>query len=241
MPDAARHPPHQPAHAEENRRMFDSIAARYDLMNRVISLGLDTRWRRHAVRMLDPAPAARCLDVGTGTADMCIEILRIRPDARVVGVDPSERMLAEARARLQRAKMSANVILAQGEAGQLPFADASFDGVTAAFVLRNMDDHPRALAEMRRVLRPGGRLIVLELSVPPCPIMRLLHRAYSRTILPAAARILSERGAYRYLVRSVEAFPPAETVLEMLTQSGFQQPAAAPLSAGIVNIFSASV
>ncbi|HUW33579.1 MAG TPA: class I SAM-dependent methyltransferase [Planctomycetota bacterium] len=247
--------------ADENRRMFDAIARRYDIMNRLISLGLDRRWRRRAVELLGVAAGGRYLDVGSGTGDICIEILRREPAARVTGIDPSEAMLAIAHAKLRRARIAVamspcsqppmsptvsqtnsptavpSAVLEVGDALALPYPDGLFAGVISAFVIRNVENRQKALREMRRVLRPNGRVVILELTTPRGRIMRQLHRLYGATVLPLAARAFSNREAYSYLVRSVREFPAPDQFVELMRQAGLREPACIPLSGGIVTLF----
>jgi len=223
---------------DDNRRMFDRIARRYDRMNRLMSLGLDRRWRRSAVRMLDPQPSQRYLDVGCGTGDMAIEILRRCPNATVEGIDPSEQMLAIATDRLQAAGLSDSVELRTGSAEALDFPDASFAGVASAFCVRNLADRPRALREMRRVLSPGGCAAILELTVPASRLLRLGHRVYTARLVPLAARLITrDPAAYRYLADSVRAFPAPANFLATLADAGFVAARHQPLHAGVVTLF----
>ena len=223
---------------EDNRQMFDRIARRYDRMNRLMSLGLDRRWRRSAVKMLDPQPGRRYLDVGCGTGDMAIEILRRCPDATIVGIDPAEQMLAIAAERLQATGLSDSVELRTGSADALDFPDASFAGVVSAFCVRNLADRPRALREMRRILSPGGSVAILELTVPPCRLLRLGHRIYTARLVPLAARLITrDPAAYRYLADSVRAFPAPADFLATLADAGFVAARHCPLHAGVVSIF----
>ena len=257
---------------DDNRRMFDRIARRYDLMNAVISLGLDRRWRRRAVgdlleiggrrtgvrELLLPSagsghpeslsapdtctasPDFQYLDIGCGTGDMGIEIVRQCPAARVVGLDPAERMLDIARAKTAAAGLAESVTFVPGDATDLPFDDAEFAGIVTAFCIRNVADRFAAMSEMCRVLAPGGRAVILELTVPANPILAIGHRIYSRYLVPLAGGLIARsRDAYRYLVDSVAEFPPAAEVLAMLTRAGLSTPRCAPLAGGIVTLFTA--
>lgn len=224
--------------AGENRAMFDRIAARYDALNRAMSFGLDRRWRRDAVRSLDPVAEGFYLDVGTGTGDVAFELLRQAPDARVSGVDPSERMLALARRKADARGMAGRVSFQAGDAVRLPMADACVDGVISAFCFRNLEHRLDALREMRRVLRPHGRLTLLELTHPKRRGVHLLYHAYGR-VIPLMGRLASDAGAYRYLVRSIDHFLQAGEVLGMLREAGFGEARHVPLCGGIVSIFSA--
>lgn len=225
---------------DDNRRMFDAIARRYDLMNAVLSLGLDRLWRRRAVGALAPRPGGRYLDIGCGTGDVGIEILRQCGGASVIGLDPAERMLDIARAKVAAAGLARAITLRAGDAADLPFDDGQFAGVVTAFCIRNVADRLRAVTEMHRVLAPGGRVVILELSVPSNPLLAAGHRLYNRCLVPLAGRIIARsRGAYQYLVDSVADFPRAPEVLATLARAGFDDPCGCPIHGGIVTIFTA--
>jgi demethylmenaquinone methyltransferase / 2-methoxy-6-polyprenyl-1,4-benzoquinol methylase len=210
--------------------MFDRIARRYDLLNRVLSAGLDRGWRRRAVDALDPRPGERYLDVATGTGDVALAILARQPTAAVVGLDPSTRMLARAAAK---APGDGRLVLVPGDAQALPFAAETFDGVTIAFGIRNVPDRERGLAEMARVLRPGGRLVVLELSEPTHPLARFhVHR-----VVPLVGAALSGAAEYRYLQRSIAAFPPPEEFAARLEVHGLGAVRRERLTLGVAWIF----
>jgi len=224
--------------AEDNRRMFDRIARRYDRMNAILSLGLDRRWRRRAVSALDPRPGRRYLDVGCGTGDIAMEILRRSPGSEVIGIDPSHRMLDLAAERARRAGLSDGLALRVGDATELAFPDASFAGVVTAFCIRNITRRARALAQMRRVLAPGGRLVILELTVPDGRVLRLGHRLYTGWLVPLAGRLLArDAEAYRYLVDSVRDFSPPRELLAAMGEAGFAHPRHERLLGGTVTIF----
>jgi demethylmenaquinone methyltransferase/2-methoxy-6-polyprenyl-1,4-benzoquinol methylase len=217
--------------------MFDGIARRYDLLNRLLSLGLDRRWRRIAVESLKPAAGNRYLDVGTGTGDVCLEIARQAPGAEIVGIDPASGMLDLARAKVERKGLSHRISFQPGDGSDLPFADGAFAGVVTAFTFRNIEDRQRAVAEMTRVLQPGGRLAILELTAPEGTLMRILHRAYGRCVVPVAGRLLSRGEAYEYLIRSIEDFPAPEEVIGVMAEAGLQEAGCVPLSGGVVTLF----
>jgi demethylmenaquinone methyltransferase/2-methoxy-6-polyprenyl-1,4-benzoquinol methylase len=192
--------------------MFDRIATRYDLLNRLTSLGLDQSWRRAAVEALTPPPRPSLLDLATGTADLALAVASRYRDAQVWGLDPGLRMLDLGRRKLRRDARAARIRLVGGDAERLPFAAASFDGVTMAFGIRNVPDRERALAEIARVTRPGGRLVILELTTPVGrgPLARLA-RLHIRHVVPTLGAWLSGWREYRYLERSITAFPgPAQ-------------------------------
>jgi len=217
--------------------MFNGLARRYDGMNRLISLGLDRRWRREAVAALNPQPGQRYLDVGSGTGDVAIEILRQAAGATVVGIDPAQQMLEIAQAKVREAGLEDRIGFQAGDATALPFGDGAFSGVISAFCIRNVSRRLRALAEMRRVLAPAGRVITLELTVPVSRLVRLGHRLYTRWLVPLAGSLVARREAYRYLVDSIEDFPRPQDVQSMLDQAGFGATTCVRLNGGIVSVF----
>ena len=224
------------------RRMFDGIAERYDRMNHLLSLGLDRRWRREAVAALGPHDGGTYLDIGCGTGDVALEILGRCPGASVVGADLSPAMLAVAARKAAAAGKPDRLSLLVADGTALPFADGSFAGVATAFCIRNVADRPAALAEMRRVVAPGGNAVLLELTVPPNPLVRLGHTLYLRCIVPLLGRLLARReDAYQYLADSIRAFPSPESVVAMMGEAGFASPCCRALSGGIVALFAARV
>ena len=223
-------------HAGENREMFNSIAYRYDLLNRLISLGFDKGWRKKTVSLLNPLPGRAYLDIGTGTADLALEILRREPTATVVGIDPAVEMLGIAEIKIADAGLHNSVSLQVGDAMSLPYRDNSFSGAVTGFCIRNIEDRHQALREILRVLRKGSTLSILELSVPSNRILSTLHLAYGRTVLPMAARLLSRERAYQYLVESVRAYPAPIKIVDMLLEAGFSSPRVVPLLGGVATI-----
>jgi demethylmenaquinone methyltransferase/2-methoxy-6-polyprenyl-1,4-benzoquinol methylase len=216
----------------EIRANFDAIAPRYDLTNRVISCGTDLRWRKIAVRALGDLPRqARVLDLACGTGDLALELLRQRPDAEVTGVDLSRAML-----RLAAAKTAGRrVRLVNAPAEALPFADGTFDAAMIGFGIRNVPDYVRGLSELRRVLRPGGRLVILEFSTPPSRFLWRVYNTYFFHVLPRIGGLLTGREqAYRYLTHSVAGFPGAAAFAAEMTACGFAAVAWRPLTGGIV-------
>ncbi len=194
--------------ADGSGAMFDRIARRYDLLNRLSSLGFDRSWRRQAVEALDLEPGHRVLDLATGTADLALEILRQEPRAEVVGIDPSPRMLERARHKVDAAGLGGRVELRLGKAEELPLDDDSVDGTAIAFGIRNVPDRPRALSEMARVTRPGGRVVILELNEPRSGLLAPLARFHIHRVVPRLGAWLSGAGEYRYLEKSIADFPP---------------------------------
>jgi demethylmenaquinone methyltransferase/2-methoxy-6-polyprenyl-1,4-benzoquinol methylase len=217
--------------------MFDAIAHRYDLLNRLTSLGLDQRWRRRAVDALALPAGARVLDLATGTGDLALAILARRPDSRVWGLDPSAEMLVRCGAKAARGGVADRLALVRGDATALPWPDASFDGVTIAFGIRNVPDRPRALAEMARVTRPGGRVVVLELGEPRSGALAALARLHIRQVVPRLGGWLSGRAEYRYLQTSIAGFPAADEFAATIAAAGIGEVEVTPLSFGVCNLY----
>lgn len=217
--------------------MFDAIAARYDTLNRILSLGMDQGWRRKAVAALALRPGARVLDLATGTGDLAISIAETHPDCTVVGVDPSRNMLAEGVRKVGDLKLSERIEMLEGDAQALPFEDAIFDGVTIAFGIRNVPDRLQGLREMARVTREGGRIAILELSEPRSGVMGVLARTYVHEIVPRVGGLLSGAKEYRYLQRSIAAFPPADEFARMMEQAGLQVLETSALTFGVAHLY----
>lgn len=220
--------------------MFDAIAPRYDLLNRVISLGVDQRWRRATVKALALGENPRVLDLATGTADLAILTARTHRDATVTGLDPSRNMLAVGREKLAAKGLSDRVTLVEGDAEHLPFEDKSFDGITMAFGIRNVPDRPAALREMARVTRPGGRIAILELADPKKGILSSFARFHIHTVVPWVGAALSGAREYRYLHESIAAFPPAERFSEIMREAGLDVIEARPFTFGVVTLYVAT-
>jgi len=195
------------------REMFDRIAPRYDLMNRIMTFGLDQRWRQRLVAELELAPGARVMDLATGTGDL-IFVAR-RYGARTVGVDLAGVMLEQA------ARRGAGPELLQADGSALPFATASFDAITCGFAVRNFTHLDAVLRECARILRPGGRLGLLEVDEPRSALLRSLHGIYFRGVVPVIGGWLSDREAYRYLPESTAFLPPEAEFRALLQQAGF--------------------
>jgi demethylmenaquinone methyltransferase / 2-methoxy-6-polyprenyl-1,4-benzoquinol methylase len=219
--------------------MFDGIARRYDLVNRIMSFGLDRRWRKQTVDALElgGGEACRVLDLATGTGDLALDIARRLPASQIVGLDPSVNMLEVGRRKVADRGLAGRIELVEGDAQALPWGDSSFDGVTIAFGIRNVPDRGRALAEMARVTRPGGRVAILELSEPRRGIMAPLARFHIRTLVPRIGALLSGAKEYRYLQQSIAAFPPAAEFATLMEASGLEMVAVKPFTFGVVHLY----
>jgi demethylmenaquinone methyltransferase / 2-methoxy-6-polyprenyl-1,4-benzoquinol methylase len=221
--------------------MFDAIAGRYDLLNHLLSVGLDRRWRARAVDELRLGPRERLLDLCTGTGDLAIEAaLRQPPPAVIVGVDFAPAMLGRAREKVRDRRLEATVTLSRGDAAMIPLRDASVDAAAIGFGIRNVERPEQACAELARVIRPGGRVAILEFGFPRIPGIRGLYRVYFRYLLPLVGRAVSRhQDAYSYLPASVDAFQSPESFCALLESSGFVHARAVPLTMGIVYLFMA--
>ncbi|WP_216323850.1 bifunctional demethylmenaquinone methyltransferase/2-methoxy-6-polyprenyl-1,4-benzoquinol methylase UbiE [Deinococcus aestuarii] len=205
----------------EVQAMFAAIAPRYDLLNRVLSLGVDRGWRREAAREALGLGPSRILDVATGTADFALELAARAPGAEVVGSDFVPQMLEIGRAKARARGLT--VRLEEGDALKLPYPDGSFDAVTCAFGFRNFADYSRGLTEMWRVLSPGGRLVILEFPPPRPGLFGSVFRLYFRHVLPRVGAMVSgNAGAYTYLPESVLAFPEPERLAGLMHATGFR-------------------
>lgn len=219
-------------------QLFDRIAGTYDSLNHVLSLNIDRRWRRKAVRTL--SANAKLLDVAIGTADLTIEILRQQKASHITGIDLSRKMMAIGEQKVAKLGYSDLVTFDYGSAQQMPYADASFDAVTCAYGVRNFANMDEGLREMHRVLRPGGELMILEFSYPTNPLIRRGYNLYFSHILPFIGNLFSrDKGAYTYLNRSVKDFPYGEAFAEHLRAAGFSGITVTPLTFGITTIYHA--
>ena len=220
---------------EQVEHMFDAISPKYDLLNRVFSLGTDQAWRRRVMRRVAEEPVDRLLDVATGTADLAM--LAAKQVRHVDGADISEGMLAHGREKVQRAGLAGRVVLHQGDAAALPFTDGAFDAVTVAFGVRNFEDLPRGVGGMLRVLKPGGRLFVLEFSRPR-GLLAPFFRLYFHSVMPFIGRLISkDRAAYAYLPASVDAFPEGAAFEAILKNQGAREVRSERLTGGIATLY----
>jgi len=219
--------------------MFDAIAGRYDVLNHILSAGVDRRWRRLAIRSLGLTGTERLVDVCTGTADLAVAACAAQPGAaRVIGVDFARAMLRVGQEKVSRARLGRSIALVRGDATRLPLADRSVDAATVAFGIRNVEDTAAAVVELHRVMVPGGRLAVLEFAVPTLPVVRGFYLWYFEHVLPRVGRFVSRhRAAYSYLPESVAAFRSPEEFVKLLRQAGFGDIRADPLTLGVVMLY----
>lgn len=223
---------------EQVERMFDAISPKYDLLNRLLSLGIDQGWRRKVMRLVAQESVGHLLDVATGTADLAI--MAAPKATHITGIDISEGMLAHGRTKVAKAKLEKKITLIQADSTELPFAEASFDAVTVAFGVRNFEDLEQGLREMIRVLRPNGRIFILEFSRPQHTPMRQLFRFYFHHVMPVIGRSISkDNAAYTYLPKSVDAFPEGKDFQYLLARCGGREVVARSLTGGIATLYTA--
>jgi len=206
------------------RDLFRRVAPRYDFLNRLLSFRRDVGWRRFTAAKAGLTPGARVLDIATGTGDLAFELARyVGKEGQVIGLDFVEEMLVRARAKAQAYGLAEICQFVQGNALDLPFPDDTFDAATIAFGLRNVTDRERCLAEMRRVVRPGGRVLVLEFSRPVWPVFREIYFLYFRYLVPLIGRLVQgDPDTYRYLPETVMEFPDQEALAAMLRAAGLR-------------------
>ena len=223
---------------EQIRSMFGAIAPRYDFLNRLLSLGIDRRWRRIAVGMVRCSPGGRILDIATGTGDVALAIAaHTQSDVRITGMDFCPEMVDICREKVAASPFAGRIVLAVAPCEEIPFPDDSFDSVTIAFGIRNVVDRPRGLAEMYRVLKPGGNAVILEFSTPVSPLFKALYHWYFLKVLPAIGGFFSQKSAYQYLPDSVLDFPSRTEFKGLMTRAGFRNPTHRDLSFGIAAIY----
>lgn len=225
---------------EQVEQMFDNIAPRYDLLNRVLSLGIDRSWRKRAIRRLRDGQPQEILDVATGTGDLAIEVARRLQPRRVVGLDISREMLHVGRQKIARQNLQDTIEMVHGDSENIDFPDNTFDAITVAFGVRNFENLSAGLREMQRVLKPGGKLVVLEFSRPYSFPFKQLFQLYFKYILPQIGKLASrDASAYGYLYRSVQAFPEGQDFVQILLETGFKSSQCTPLTLGVCSLYEA--
>lgn len=224
---------------QQVEQMFDNISPKYDFLNRVLSFGIDIRWRKKVVKMVAKNQPQYVLDIATGTGDLAIAIAK-KTNANVVGLDLSEGMLSFGREKIKSLNLNKQIQMVQGDAENLPYQDNTFDAVTVAFGVRNFENLDKGLLEINRVLKPGGKLVILEFSKVESFPMKQLYGFYSRYILPTIGKIISkDQSAYTYLPDSVKAFPHGNEMLNILKNNQFKNPSNKKLTFGISSIYCA--
>jgi len=219
--------------------MFNNISKRYDLLNHLLSAGIDIYWRKQAIKLLKPHRPKHILDIATGTADFAIEALALDPE-KVIGVDISDGMLDVGREKLKRRELDDRIELRLGDSERLRFDDNIFDAAIVAFGVRNFENLHNGLQDMYRVLKPGGRLVVLEFSKPTRFPMKQLYNFYFKNILPLIGKVISkDQSAYTYLPESVQAFPDGQAFLQALQRAGYTETRCKSLTFGISSVYTA--
>jgi demethylmenaquinone methyltransferase/2-methoxy-6-polyprenyl-1,4-benzoquinol methylase len=222
-------------------KMFDSIASRYDFLNRFLSLGIDVQWRKKAISQLKELQPQIILDVATGTADVAVMMYKILHPRKIIGIDISNGMLELGRKKIEKQNLQQFIELQNGDSETINFPDNSFDAVTVAFGVRNFQNLEKGLEEMRRVLKPGGKLVVLEFSRPAKKIFRLLCDVYMNIVTPQAGRVFAHnKDAYQYLNHSVRAFHEREQFTAVMKQAGYSKIYFKPLTFGVCCIYCGS-
>lgn len=224
---------------ENVREMFDDIAPTYDRLNHVLSMNVDKLWRRHALQEIVDGTPQRILDVACGTGDSTISIARAAAEgSEVIGADISEGMMALVKGKAEKAGVGERITLQVADGEALPYGEGAFDRVTCAFGIRNFEHKERGLAEFRRVLKPGGKAVILELSVPQNLLVRWAYDLYFLHVLPGIGGAVSgNRAAYRYLPASVHNFPSPSDFCEMMTEAGFRNVRCRTFSLGLCRMF----
>ena len=225
---------------EQVAGMFDRIAHKYDFLNHFFSMGIDKGWRRKAIRNIATIQPKSILDVATGTGDFAIEALKIGPE-KITGIDISEGMLEIGRKKIKEAGYDKRIILEYGDSENLKYQDNTFDAITCGYGVRNFENLEEGLTQMCRVMRPGGKLAILEFSKPKKFPIKQLYNFYFRYIMPRMGKMVSKDAtAYTYLPESVRAFPEGETFLDILKKCGFKEVKAQPLTFGITTLYTAT-
>lgn len=223
---------------ERIREMFDTIAPRYDFLNRLLSLGIDRRWRKFAVRQIKCESTGKVLDVATGTADVALQIAAATPASlTITGIDFSEQMVELGKVKVNKSPFHERITLQVAPCESIPFADNTFDSATIAFGIRNVVDRLAGLKEMHRVLKPGGRVVILEFSNPKSKIFKALYNFYFLRILPAIGGLFSQFSAYKYLPDSVLEFPSQDEFKKIMAGAGFGNIVHHDLTFGIATVY----
>jgi len=222
---------------EQVEEMFNSIAPKYDFLNRFLSLGIDKIWRKEAIAYLKPLHPKQILDVATGTGDLALEAMKLNPD-QIIGLDIAEQMLSFGRIKIDKKGLSKKIKMIQGDSENLPFDNNHFDAITVAFGVRNFQNLSKGLKEMNRVLKPGGRLVVLEFSKPASFPYKQVYNFYFTYILPVMGNLLSNsKNAYTYLPESVKHFPEGDAFVGFLKEAGFKNMIVKPLTFGTCSLY----
>ena len=220
--------------------MFDKIAFRYDFLNRFLSAGIDVGWRKKAIKQLITDHPQKILDVATGTGDFALTCYEILKPEQITGIDISEGMLDMGRKKIAKAGLQQNIELLNGDSEAILFDDNSFDAVTVAFGVRNFENLEKGLSEIKRVLKPGGKLVVLECTKPSLPVVKQLYRFYMKTLTPKIGKIIAKNNdAYQYLNDSVLQFPEKESFINILNQANYRNAFYKTLTLGICTIYCA--
>ena len=221
--------------------MFDSIAFRYDFLNRFLSIGIDVGWRKKAILQLKSLQPKKVLDVATGTADVALMTHKMLNPEKIIGIDISEGMLELGRQKISKLGLNNRIELYKGDSENIVFEDNSFDAITVAFGVRNFEHLEKGLKEMLRVLKPGGKLVILEFSKPKQGAFKILYNLYMNQIAPSFGKLFSKnKNAYQYLNDSVQAFAEGEIFLNIMNEAGFTQTYLKPLTLGICTIYCGS-
>lgn len=218
--------------------MFDDIAVKYDFLNRFLSAGIDIGWRKKAIRQLKELHPKKILDVATGTADVAIMASGILKPEKIIGIDISDGMLEIGRQKIAKEGLNGIIELLNGDSETINFGDATFDAVTVAFGVRNFQHLEKGLSEIKRVLKPGGKLVVLEFSQPKMPVVKSIYNLYMKVICPNVGKLFSKnRNAYKYLDASIKKFPEGKNFTQILDNLGYLNTYSKPLSLGICSIY----
>ena len=221
--------------------MFDRISPKYDALNHLLSLNIDKVWRRKTAKAVAKSQPKTILDLATGTADLAIALAKCNPQAHIIGMDISEKMLEIGKEKVSKKGLANQIELRLGDAATLPFESNTFDAVTVAFGVRNFENLEHGLSEIQRVLKPNGRAVILEFSMPERFPIKQLYTLYFKHLLPSIGKAVSKDGnAYSYLPLSVEQFPKPKVFLRMLAEKGLENGMAKPLSFGIASLYTST-